>query len=178
MLARPGSSMKVAALVDRADDALAALCLASCTVVVLFAVVARYVFNASFLWTDEAARYLVIWAAYFGATAAVRTKEHVRMELALGWLPARARRVVDVLVDLACAVFSGALAVAGFRYASESMRFGLVSTESDLAVPLWVVHAIIPLAFSVMTVRLVMSAVAPLTRPTGARSSRASVPPA
>jgi len=39
---------------------------------VLFQVVARYIFQAVPVWTEEAARYSMIWGGLFGATVAFR----------------------------------------------------------------------------------------------------------
>jgi len=51
------------------------------TLVVCANIFARSVFNASFSWSEEVARFLMIWAALLGAAMAVRKGAHFRMDL-------------------------------------------------------------------------------------------------
>ncbi len=46
---------------------------------VLFQVLARYIFQAVPVWTEEAARYCMIWGGLFGATVAFRTDSDPRL---------------------------------------------------------------------------------------------------
>ena len=62
-------------------------------IVILFAgVVARYVFDAPLVWSDELASILFLWLAMLGAVIALRRDEHMRMTAAVATLrpPARA----------------------------------------------------------------------------------------
>lgn len=51
--------------------------------VVLVQVVARYLLNAPPFWTEELARFLLIWLTFVGALAAHRDGEHISVT----WLP-------------------------------------------------------------------------------------------
>ncbi len=46
---------------------------------VLFQVLARYIFQAVPVWTEEAARYCMIWGGLFGAAAAFRNNRDPRL---------------------------------------------------------------------------------------------------
>lgn len=46
---------------------------------VLFQVLARYIFQAVPVWTEEAARYCMIWGGLFGATVAFRADRDPRL---------------------------------------------------------------------------------------------------
>jgi hypothetical protein len=46
---------------------------------VLFQVLARYIFQAVPVWTAEAARYCMIWGGLFGATVAFRADQDPRL---------------------------------------------------------------------------------------------------
>lgn len=46
---------------------------------VLFQVLARYIFQSVPVWTEEAARYCMIWGGLFGATIAFRTDKDPRL---------------------------------------------------------------------------------------------------
>ncbi|MEO8930640.1 MAG: TRAP transporter small permease subunit, partial [Caldimonas sp.] len=65
----------------RFEEAVAAIGLLLMLVQVCTEIVLRDFFNTSFLWSEEVARYLMIWSVYFGAAAAVGTNGHLRIEM-------------------------------------------------------------------------------------------------
>ena len=61
-------------------------------IIVVAAVVARYVFGRAVSWTEEVPRYLLIWVSFLGAAACVAKREHVGFDILFNALPARVRR--------------------------------------------------------------------------------------
>ena len=47
----------------------------------------RYVLNNSLSWTEEIARYLLMWITFIGAAVAMRRGTHIAVEVALLFLP-------------------------------------------------------------------------------------------
>ena len=135
------------------DGILGGAALFACFALVCFQVAGRML-GASISWTDELSRYLIIVATYFGAAAAIRSREHIRVELVLDRLPPRLRVAAEVAVDLACALYTGTVAVVGYRWVRDTQALGLISAESSLVVPIWVFQSVIPIGFGVMTLRL------------------------
>lgn len=144
--------------IERLDDAAAGLALFGCFVVVCGEIIARSVFEVSFSWSAELSRYLIIVSTYLGAAAAVRSMEHIRVEFLIDRFPKGLRRVVEVSVALVSAVFTGTVAVAGYRWVSDMISLGLISAESSLPVPIWVFQVAVPVGFAVMTARLLARA--------------------
>jgi TRAP-type C4-dicarboxylate transport system permease small subunit len=72
---------KIAALLYRLTSIIAIIALVAMTLIVCANIFARSVFNASFSWSEEVARFLMIWAALCGAAMAVRRGAHFRMDL-------------------------------------------------------------------------------------------------
>lgn len=72
---------KIAALLYRLTSIIAIIALITMTLIVCANIFARSVFNASFSWSEEVARFLMIWAALCGAAMAVRRGAHFRMDL-------------------------------------------------------------------------------------------------
>jgi TRAP-type C4-dicarboxylate transport system permease small subunit len=70
----------------------------------------RYVLNDSLAWTEEIARYALIWITFIGAAVVVRKNSHIAVEVLLHFLPAGSARVLLALVDLAKLLFIGLLA--------------------------------------------------------------------
>ena len=73
--------------------------------VVLVGTFWRYVLNDPILWTEEAARYLMIWMALIAASIAMKRREHVSMKLLVNQLPLVAQRIVETMTSLAVAYF-------------------------------------------------------------------------
>src|SRR5450631_1114446 len=58
-------------------------------VVLLFGVVARYVFNSPLTWSDELASTLFLWLAMLGSVIALRRAEHMRLAFLIALAPLR-----------------------------------------------------------------------------------------
>ena len=97
----------MAALYRKAMDALYLLCvviagsaLVLISAVIPWAVWTRYVINRAASWPEPTAVLLTIVLTFFGASACYRLGLHMNVTLAVDKLPAKARRVVDVVVEL------------------------------------------------------------------------------
>ncbi|KRE16682.1 hypothetical protein ASE66_08635 [Bosea sp. Root483D1] len=144
---------------NRLDEWLAGLALFACFAVVCFEMGGRSLFNTSHLWSEELSRYLIIVSTYFGAAAAVRTDDHIRVELLIDLLPAPLRRALEVLVSLLCALFTGVVGYFGYRWVEGSAALGLSSADSSLVIPIYVFQAVVPVGFAIMTLRFLARAV-------------------
>src|SRR5262245_24684741 len=60
----------------------------------------RYVLNDSLAWTEEIARYGLMWVAFIGGAVVVRKNSHIAVELLANILPAGSGRVaLAALID-------------------------------------------------------------------------------
>src|SRR5256885_13796834 len=71
----------------------------------------RYILNDSLAWTEEIARYGLMWLAFIGGAVVTRKKTHIAVEL-LGNLmkPGRLRSALLALVDFITLAFMALLA--------------------------------------------------------------------
>jgi tripartite ATP-independent transporter DctM subunit len=101
---------------------LAAAVLVAAEIAILFGgVVARYVFDAPLVWSDELASILFLWLAMFGAVIAFRRDEHMRMKAAVAMLPPRAQARFDQFATAAALAFLLLIAWPAYRYALEEV---------------------------------------------------------
>ena len=92
------------------EDWLAFAAFWALAVIVFLQFFTRYVLNDSLAWTEEIARYGLIWVTFIGAAVVVRKNTHIAVEMLLHFLPAGSARVLLALVDLAKLAFMGLLA--------------------------------------------------------------------
>ena len=72
---------------------------------VFLGVIFRYVLHSALFWTEELARYMMIWCAYLAMSMVVRDEANVNVAFAVNLMPAKARRVIKVLVHLVVGIF-------------------------------------------------------------------------
>lgn len=90
--------------------------------VVLAATFFRYVLNSPLTWSEELARYLMIWIGLVGASVTMRHGEHIRINAVRRRLPGPVRFVGDLLVAGAIAWFLWVMTLYGWEYALRGSR--------------------------------------------------------
>ena len=68
-------------------------------------VVARYVFNASLTWSEEAARMTFVYLTFLGAALALGRNRNLKIDLFVGRLSRRARLRLDLSLHVLSLVF-------------------------------------------------------------------------
>ena len=90
---------------DRALEAAiyyaSALLMLGLTGVILYAVVARYFFNAAPIWSEEVPRVAFLWVTYLAIAVAVKRGQSLRITFLLERLPPLARVLVEMFMHLA-----------------------------------------------------------------------------
>ena len=109
----------------------------------------------------EFVKHLTLWVAFVGAMIATREKRHLTMSTGLDILPERLSRYGDLLVAAASTAVTGGLAWAGLTQVLTTYEF---FGGQGAWLPNWVHESVIPLAFAVITARMVLQAEGPALR--------------
>jgi TRAP-type C4-dicarboxylate transport system permease small subunit len=121
------------------------------TLLVIFDVFTREVFNTGLPWAQKSAVYLMIWGALLGAVMVSEKAAHLRPEIADKLWGEKGKvlfvRVQNLFIIIFCLIFI----YASFLYVSESYSFG--DKNVILQVPLWILQLIIPYTFISMSIR-------------------------
>ncbi len=147
----------VGARVNRFVERVCALLVALMVLDVWFGIVARYVLELGITWTEELARYLMIWAALLAVSCAAHHREHIGLTLLQGWIPAPARAWLQGLLDAMGVAFFLFLLVYGVRMTADgatqfAMIFGMTMT---------VPYAAVPVSAALTAFQILVSALAP-----------------
>lgn len=90
-------------------------------VVVVFAQVVARLTAGSITWSEELARYIMIYLTYVGASVGVRRKSHIAIEFINGRIPRKAEDAVDIVANLLCLVSCVVIFYFGVRLVNLTM---------------------------------------------------------
>lgn len=125
---------------------------------VLWQVFTRWVLNDPSSWTEELARYLLIWIGLIGAGYAAGRKLHLAIDLLPSALDGRRRRGLEFLIDVIVLLFAVfAMVIGGIRLMSLTLLMD--QTSAALGVRLGYVYLAIPLSGAVIAFYAVVSIV-------------------
>lgn len=118
-------------------------------------VIRRSALSYSSVWTEEMARYAFIYIAYIGASAAIKERAHIRIDVLLNLLPNRLKLVLYILGD----IFTLILAVVSIYMSMEAVLVSLHfdSVTHGLRISQAWFLAAVPIGFSMMVVRILQS---------------------
>jgi len=96
-------------------------------------------FSFSISFTEEIARFILVWCVMLGAAAGVREGGHLAIECISKVLPAWLARWTPLLGLAVMAAFFGLVGVLGARYA-----FAGGETSQSLRLPIWTLRLAVP----------------------------------
>lgn len=136
---------------NRLEEGLIALLLTVMTLITFMQVVARYVFNYSFVWALELVTFLFGGLIFLGISYGVRVGSHIGVDaLVKGLTPAKAR-AVGVAAALLCMLYAGIVFVGGWIYVAKMVEIGIEA--QDIPIPQWVPRLVLPLGFALLFFR-------------------------
>ena len=114
-------------------------------------VVARYVFNYSFVWALEVTGVMFAWLIFFGMSYGVRVGAHIGVDIMVKALGPRAGRFVGVFAALLCIVYSLIVVWGGWQYVAKMYEVGILM--QDVPIAQWIPRMVLPLGFALLALR-------------------------
>ena len=112
---------------------------------VLWQVISRYVFTSPSSWTEELARFLLIWIALLGGVYAFRTGMHLGLDILPKKLSGRSGRVLKLFTLLMVLLFSATVLVTGGANLV-ILTWELRQYSAVLGLPMALVYTVIPVS--------------------------------
>lgn len=124
--------------------------LALLVIAVFLQVIFRFVLNQPLAWTEEMARYCLVWITFLGAAYAMSSKAHIGMEVFVNLFALPMRKVLYVIATVASLTFFLLMVVEGYDLAARSMS----QLSPVLRIPMGAIYAVIPLSGFILIVNM------------------------
>ncbi len=130
--------------------------LAIMTLDVLWGVFTRYLLESQASWSEELARFLLIWIGILGAAYASGQKLHLAIDLAPQRLNPRRQKRLYILIHLLVIFFAATVMIVGglrLMYITQILE----QRSAALQLPMTVVYAVLPLSGILIVVYKMMA---------------------
>jgi TRAP-type mannitol/chloroaromatic compound transport system permease small subunit len=126
------------------------------TVVVLYEVVARYLFNAPTIWAFDTAMMVFSVMFLFGAAYVLQIKAHIKVDVIQNMLPRRVQLILDLIYYIVFFFpFLCVMVVFGSKIAISMTIAGEISNTSQWLEPIWPWRWVIPVGFFLLLLQAV-----------------------
>ena len=137
---------KISASLNRGQEYLLSVLGISMALLVVAQVFCRYILNSSLFWSEELARYMLVWLSFIGATVAYYRGLHPGVDIVTSRLPLSGQKIAGQLVHLITMAVALVMLIAGSRFA----WFIRLQISPALSIPKWIILMIIPLSGGVL----------------------------
>ena len=135
------------------EDALCAVALGSVSIIIFGQVVSRYFFNYTPDWSEELARYLIVWTIFIGTAIGVRNNIHIGVDAVLRLAPHRFKLVLEVALNVIGIAVSGALIWLSITFIMDTIEYGQVSPS--MQIPMYIPYLAMPVGLSFAVVHFI-----------------------
>ena len=120
----------------------------------------RYVLNQSLFWSEELARFLLVWLTFLGASVAYYRKANPGVDVLYARMGPSLRRAATLLIHLVSIGLFAVMLVYGWRFA----HFVRLQISPALNLPKWIVMSVVPASGSILLVHGIAFFLEELTR--------------
>lgn len=137
--------------INRLEEGLIAFLLTVMTLIAFMQVVARYVFNYSFVWALELVTFLFGGLIFLGMSYGVRVGSHIGVDVLVKALSPAKARAVSAVATLLCMAYAAIVFYGGWIYVAKMVEIGIEA--QDIPIPQWVPRLVIPFGFALLFFR-------------------------
>lgn len=116
-------------------ETIASLILIALVGIIFAQVIARYFLEISLSWSEELARFLLMWLAALGAAYGFKERSHFALSFAVMRLPRAIRREASVVVYVIVALFLGVFTWSAARFAIGGVDHYSPAMGMPMAIP-------------------------------------------
>jgi C4-dicarboxylate transporter DctQ subunit len=136
------------------ENAFSITCFSIMFVLTIIAILCRYIFHIPFIWSEEAARYLMVSGIYVGVSMGFRENAHLGLTAIVDALPAVPKRTMEMILDVV--VIASCIFFAYYSF-SFMLQVQMKSQKAPaLGIPMWIVYIPMSVGFLFSAIRVLM----------------------
>lgn len=109
-------------------------------------VVGRFFFHTGITASEEIAKFLLVWITFMGSIYCFQKNEHIIVDILVGNLPRKARKVVNIIANVILSVTLVLAAYYCFKFIMINVGFLTPLTK----IPLPIIQSILPISMAAM----------------------------
>lgn len=137
---------------DHLEEVLMTLLLIAISVVMIVQVIARRVFNSSLSWSDELARYLLVWSAFLSVSYCVKKRISIKIDQFQNALPERAIPWIKMLRHTIVFLFCIIMLPYAATYVQQAVASG--ATGASIRIPMYYIQSAPLVCFVLLAIRV------------------------
>lgn len=130
---------KLGKWLDKLGEYMCLVMLFAMVVITGVQIVCRVFFEA-LSWSEELARYLLVWSSIVGASCVYRRAGHINVSIIQDLLPAAGKKTMKIIVHLLCCAFFALMIYYGFIYMGKMAN----QLSPAMRLPMSIMYAAIP----------------------------------
>ncbi len=138
---------------NNVEEYFCALLLTLFVSILFLQILLRQFFQYSIPWGDEVATYMFVWFAYLGAVVAAKMSAHNRVSFHFKWFDPVVKTVCETIADLLWICFNLYFVYLSYDFIFNKMN-GFWKSQTT-GIPMKFFYIILPVAFSLMTIRII-----------------------
>lgn len=135
------------------ENCIAVISLTAVSVIIFGQVVSRYGFNYTPIWSEELARFLIVWSIFIGVSIGVRNNQHIGVDAIIRFLPHRLKVAAEVLLNLIGVVVLGVLVYTSIEFIQHTMEFEQLSPA--MRIPMYIPYIAMPVGLSLSIIHFI-----------------------
>jgi len=136
---------------NKIEEILASICLIVMTILTFANVVSRYVFSASFSYSEEITTYLFILLSLLGTAIAAKRGAHLGLSIITDAVGHKARKILHIVGFSIATLFCAAIFYYGIKMVMNQQMLGQVT--AGMQWPEWIFGSFVPIGSFFATVR-------------------------
>ncbi|MFA5527608.1 MAG: TRAP transporter small permease [Peptostreptococcales bacterium] len=104
-------------------------------IVVFLQVIFRFIIERSLAWSEEMARYLLIWVTFLGASIGMKRKSHIGVEVVVNLFSERIQVFIRIITNMIMMVFLVAVIIWSQRLLAIVSQQRSPAMEISMAIP-------------------------------------------
>ena len=148
-------------VVNRIGEIGLVLFLAALAILVFLQVLFRYVLNLPLFWTEEAARYCLVWASFLGAGVAVKRGQHIAVTYLVDHMPPSIRTGVVRVSQVSVAAIVAVMLWGGIQL----VQVTRMQLSPALRIPMAYPYLAVPLGSAFMLMHIIAGFFIPVSHP-------------